>query len=254
MMTNTLDMTKVPGGWKTDEKVDVVRIQYPETRVLSEGVRLVSNFMSIGTVNRINEMMKKAPGMAPVSIQGLKEVTPETTGSWRTTMFNEAMAERLKCLFDTAHFDKERVCDDYTPTDWWQGDKNRRHWKYAGVSPMLRYMRYKTQGRHAVHYDAGYIYPDDNKRTLCSFVLYLSTNSTGATRIINDGQSKIPVWDRNHGDWDVDATPEQVIAKSLPVAGSVLIFDHRIPHDVELYDGAEGDRIIIRGDLIFEAE
>jgi hypothetical protein len=86
---------------------------------------------------------------------------------------------------------------------------------------------------------------------LKSFVLYLSTNSTGATRIIDDGQENIKVWDRNHDDWDRPVNEDEIIVESLPQKGSMLVFDHRVAHDVNLYDGAEGDRIILRGDLIY---
>lgn len=249
------DMSKVPGGWLTNESPVLLGCKAaPKTTEIEDSVWRIDNFISAGTVAAINAMMRhKESDMAPVSIQGLQNVTPETTGSWRTTMFNEEMADGLYRLFRHTSFPKSRLFSPFDSTDWHQGDRKRNTWKWVGVSPVLRYMRYKQAGRHAVHYDCGYIYPDDNIRTLMSFVLYLSTNKTGATRIIDDGQKNIPVWDRNHADWSREATEGEILAESLPVEGSVLLFDHRVPHDVELYDGVEGDRIIIRGDLIFAA-
>ncbi len=143
-------------------------------------------------------------------------------------------------------------CEDTTSTDWWQGQITRR-WRYHGVSPLLRFMKYPKGGHHAAHYDAGYIYADSKYRTLFSFVAYFSTNKTGATRIIRDGQENTPIWDRNHADWDRDARPDEIVAESLPVKGNVLFFQHRIPHDVAEYTDEGQDRIIIRGDLIYNA-
>lgn len=253
------DMQKVPGGWLCEAKDSAplfgCKAASTSTELLvGEDIFLIQNFLAPVSCDAINRLMKTSPGFAPVSIQGLQEVTPETTGSFRCTMWNTYLAKELTRLFNNAHFTKVWKCYPWTSTDWWQGNKQRDKWIYRGASNLLRYMKYFGGGTHFCHYDAGYIPPDnDNYRTLMSFVLYLSTNSTGATRFIEDGQRDVDVWDRNHADWDRGVKPEEVRAKSLPVKGSVLIFPHRAAHDVEMYDGAEGERIIIRGDLFYQA-
>lgn len=249
-------MAKVPGGWLTNETVPLLGCKSaPKTHEIAPNVFRVDHFMDGRSVDSINAMMEQRQGsMAPVSVQGLQEITPETIGSWRTTMFNPAMAAQLERLFDHVDFPKDCHFDEFSPTDFWQGDKNRRHWKWAGVSPMLRYMTYLNGGKHFTHFDAGFVYPDDNYRTLFSFVLYLSTNSSGATRIIDDKQSHLPVWDRNHDDWTREAREDEVIVKSYPTIGSVLIFPHRVSHDVEMFLPSDGEkRIIIRGDLLYRS-
>ena len=105
---------------------------------------------------------------------------------------------------------------------------------------------------HFAHYDAGYFYDDTDYRTLKSMVIYLTTNETCATRFINDKNETVPVWLRNHSDWSRKTRENEVVLKSKPVAGRALIFDHRLCHDVEEYDGKEGSRIIIRGDIIYK--
>lgn len=250
------DMSKVAGGWSPTEAQSCLILgnkRIPLTDNIYKGVYLSKWVLSEFACDSVNAMMEQAPNFAPVSVQGMQDIKDQSDiGSFRATMWNPYLATQLERLFAWTDFPKWRNCEDTTPTDWWQHGKHRE-WAYAGVSPMLRYMKYKTAGKHNCHYDAGFIYPDTNYRTLMSFVLYLSTNATGATRIIRDGQEALPVWERNHDDWSRDVRPDEVLAESYPMKGSVLFFDHRIPHDVQKYDGAEGDRIIIRGDLIYHA-
>jgi hypothetical protein len=257
------DMEKVPGGWLADGPKHLNSGEQSHKKLCPElNVFLIKNALSDFACAKINAFMKNAPSFAPVSVQGLQEVTPETTGSFRATMWNPALAKALTEAFTTYHRLSRVFPHNTFPSDWWQGNitdqtysTESKHWKIwecVGVSPMLRYMKYPKGGKHACHYDAAYIYEGTPFRTLYSFVLYLSTNKTGATRIIYDGQETKPVWDRNHDDWSRDVLPEEVIVESYPVKGNVLIFPHRVPHDVQPYDGAEGDRIIIRGDLIFK--
>ena len=142
-------------------------------------------------------------------------------------------------------------------------------------------MRYERGGRHLVHHDAGYDY-GDGRRTLASVVLYLTggpepepepgpgsgssgsgsgpeTRSRdrrgrglGATRLVDDGQSHLPVWARDHRDWDRDTRPDEVLAAVPPERGAALVLDHRIAHDVARWDGP-GPRIVIRADVVYEA-
>lgn len=249
-------MKSIPGGWAIDKQISLSSGKVSRETVCSERhVNIYRNILDIPSVERVNLFMNGAPNFAPVTVQGLQDVTDDNIGSFRSTMWNPAMASQLAELFKP-HFPTHNLhAEDTFASDWWQNKKKKkkhREWKWVGVSPMLRYMRYPKGGKHACHYDAGFINPDNIHRTLFSFVLYFSTNKTGATRIIRDGQEHLPVWERNHADWDRDVKPEEIVAESYPQAGSVLIFPHRVPHDVQPYDGAEGDRIIIRGDLYFE--
>jgi len=251
------DMTKVAGGWLTDTTVPLIGcLRAPVTEEVLPNVYRVDNFMDARSCAAWIGMMDKSP-VEPegVSIQGMMNPVPENVGSHRITMFNRSLAKELERLFKHVDFKKERVMSDFDSTDFWQGDKNRRNWKFTGVSPMLRTMVYLSGGQHFTHYDAGFEYENDNYRTLMSFVLYLTTNESGATRIIDDKQGHLPVWERDHSDWTREAREDEVLFESYPKAGSLLIFDHRIAHCVQKFEPKENGerRQIVRGDLIFEA-
>lgn len=272
----TPPMHKLPGGWlPSDEDYTESGIaiypspQYDIRYLSSKGddtleppPLLAQHIIPPAVCDRIVEFMMRAPRLAPVSVQGMagspggpadSEPTNDKVGSLRTTTWSPPLAAQLEGVFESLPLCRgDRVMNDYTATDWWQEGMHRR-WRYVGVSPMLRYMRYEEGGEHYAHYDAAFIYPDPTYRTLTSVVIYLSTNSSGATRFVRDNQSTVPVWNRRHEDWSRRVVTDEVVASSLPTKGSVLFFDHRLCHDVAPYDGAEGSRIIIRGDLIYHA-
>lgn len=133
--------------------------------------------------------------------------------------------------------------------------RGHRTWRVVGLSPLLRFMRYERGGHHLVHYDAGYDY-GDGRRTLQSVVIFLTGEGLddlgGHLRFVDDGQSHLPTWERDHRDWERPVREEEVRAFVAPNAGSAVVFDHRIPHDVSPWLGAE-PRIVIRADIVFEA-
>ena len=251
------DMTKVAGGWLTDQTVPLIGcLRRPTTTEVLPNVYRVDGFMHELSCDRWVEMVKGAPVQPEgVSIQGMMNPVPENIGSRRITMFNRALAKELERLFEHVDFRKERVMTDYDSTDFWQGDKSRRNWRYEGVSGVLRTMVYSAGGQHFAHHDQGFIYNNDNYRTLYSFVLYLSTNNSGATRIIDDKQGHLPVWERDHSDWTREAREDEVLFKSYPKKGSLLLFEHRICHDVQKFipESEVEERIVVRGDLIFRS-
>ena len=197
-----------------------------------------------------------ASGQAcPVSVSGHRD-GDTSLGSVRATAWapslGRALWERIRAAVPAL-----REMGDRTPTDWYAlgGRSAHRRWRAMGVGPVLRFMRYEAGGRHCAHYDMGYDYPDA-RRSLMSLVAYLTTVPEGAggrTRIVRDGQEALPVWDRCHDDWTRPVRDDEVVAAVRPVRGDILLFDHRLCHDVEHYTGA-ASRVIVRGDVVFWAE
>lgn len=145
-------------------------------------------------------------------------------------------------------------CDEYSAFDW-QSDNpdNLNIWNFVGVSPLFRYMKYTQGSYHVPHYDSEFKSKQDPlSRTLFSGVLYLTTNKSGATAIINDGQNKLPFKNRNLSDWTRQATRDEIMSWSLPEKGKIIIFPHRLCHSVfPLLEDEE--RIIVRFDLFYSA-
>lgn len=247
-------MEQVPGGWAPERGIIINGTNNPIIHKIvgvPGNVTYIDNFLSIEDCDKIIEFMRDAPRMEPVSVQGGKDVTDYRIGSIRTTMWNTIIAEGLWKLFEKYNAIGNKHCDENTLTDWWQ-DGFKPDWMPVAVSPMLRYMKYNLGGQHYAHYDAAYIYPDSQYRSLMSIVLYLTDNETGCTRFVADGKTG-HVSTRNHDDWDREVKPEEVLLSVNPKKGRILLFDHRMCHDVSMYNGAEGERIIIRGDLIYKA-
>jgi hypothetical protein len=174
-------------------------------------------------------------------------------GSMRATAWSpelaSALGQRIRPALPSVRFLGEDCFTDAFATDTRAG---HRSWRLVGLSPLLRFMRYSPRGRHLCHYDAAYDY-GDGRRTLLSVVFYLSDAlASGATRFVRDGQEHERARERVFDDWARDTRDDEVIAAVRPVAGDVLVFDHRLCHDVERWDGP-GDRVIIRADVVYEA-
>lgn len=248
------NMALVPGGWEP-KPYEVPSLDDPTDCIfLSNHAMLIKNALSWSECDLLMDLMNLSPKMESVSIQGRKDVPDYRIGSTRTSIWSSLLAEQLWKKLKIYLSDREHQMHKRSPTDWWQGNKNRTGWTPIGLTPMFRFMRYDAGGQHYAHYDAGFIYPDDNYRTLKSVVIYLTTNKEGgATRFIEDDQGALPIWDRKHEDWTREAYSKEVITKVQPRRGNILVFDHRLCHDVETFTGIE-PRIIIRADLLFKSD
>lgn len=243
----------LPGGWEPDETL-IPRLTQNESYFIhsSPTALILRDVLSTQDCQSLINLMNQSPSIEPVSVQGLDLSIYDAVGSHRTTIWSPELAKRLWSKIGEYFIDAE-CFDEYSATDWWQGNKNRVNWEAIGISPMLRFMRYEKGGEHYAHYDAGFIYPDDNYRTLKSVVIYLTTSPVGGrTRFIEDEQDQSHVWMRNHKDWVRPSAPKEVKLVSPAVAGGVLIFNHRECHDVEKYLG-DTPRIIIRTDILYKA-
>jgi NAD+ synthetase len=193
---------------------------------------------------RLRAAMADAP-VEPVGVSGVRD--SYGIGSVRATAWSPALAraldERLRPALPSVRF-----LGDRDPTD----ASGHRTWRVVGVSPLLRFMRYEPGGRHLCHYDAAFDY-GDGRRTLLSIVWFLTDAPRGgATRFVRDGQDALPVHARDFADWARDTRDDEVVAAIQPARGHAVVFDHRLCHDVQRWDGP-GDRVIIRGDVVYEA-
>ena len=194
----------------------------------------------------------RASGIAEsVGVTGLKG--SYGVGSVRATAWSPKLAaalwHRLRPVVPAARF-----LDSHSPTDGFATPERRGHrsWRVVGLSPVLRFMRYEPGGQHFCHYDAGFDY-GDGRRSLLSVVFYLSDMpKSGATRFVRDGQSDKPVAERDFSDWSRETRTDEVLCAVHGQRGDALIFDHRLGHDVQRWDGP-GSRIIVRGDVVYEA-
>lgn len=181
-----------------------------------------------------------------VGLDGYANKPYEQIGNFRLSNYNEGFAnalwQRLQPLLPST-----RACDPWSPTD----HDNHRLWKPIGVNPLMRFIRYEEGGQLVAHYDGTYAKTDD-QRTLMSLVIYLTSNETGATRFINDPQAGKRMDEMDFSDWDRAGAADEIIFANPPRAGSALLFDHRLLHDGEPIGEGEGEKIIIRTDIIFE--
>jgi hypothetical protein len=243
---------KLPGGWEPTAVPQLSLENIGQAQYTAPyNIVVVEQLFSPEECEMLIDLMNHAPQLQPVNTQG-KNVEPnQEIGSYRASIWSPKLAADI--WIKLAPYLATMYAQPCTSTDWWQGDKDRHYWHPVGCSPLLRFMKYENNGSHLPHYDVGFIYPDDNYRTLQSVVVYLTTSKNGgATRFIRDDQGFLPVWQRNHDDWETTADPERIYRESAAITGNVLIFDHGKCHDVTAHLDDE-PRIIIRMDIVFKA-
>lgn len=258
--TTKPESNSLPGFWEPTSQYP--ELSEPPSIKLLKGLSkdeafIIENAISPRECNELIRFMNCSPNFEEVGVQGMKDKKDERIGSLRTSIWSPSTAEniwnKINYLLPVVHRGV------YTATDWYQFLSEKELYegglKYlpVAISPLLRFMQYNNGGQHYAHYDASYIYPNYRYRTLKSMVIYLTTNEGAATRFVNDGQESVFIWDRNHDDWSRPVKPEEVIAKSECIAGNILIFNHRLCHDVEHYFG-DNKRIIIRGDVVYKQD
>src|SRR5450432_2027122 len=219
---------------------------------LPEGIALRAHaVLSHADCQRLIAAMHDSGKAEAVGVSGIKG--SYGVGSVRATAWSPELAgalwRRLKPAVPTVRF-----LHAHSPTDGFATKERSGHrsWRVVGLSPVLRFMRYEPGGQHFCHYDAGFDY-GDGRRSLLSVVFYLSeTPDSGATRFVRDGQGKKPTAERDFSDWTRETRAEEVLCEVHAKRGDALVFDHRLCHDVQRWDGP-GSRLIVRADVVYEA-
>lgn len=256
-IVNTTKPTKdsLPGFYEPQESIQLNKL--PSINELMQDGRafVIENALTHIECDMLINYMNKSDNFEEVGVQGMMDKKDVRIGSLRTSIWDPNLAEQIWNRISNLLPNVEGSND--TATDWWQGLYPNYiynpviEYLPVAVSPLLRFMKYSKGGQHYAHYDAGFIYPQQEYRTLKSMVIYLTTNQNAATRFIKDGQDNIDIWNRKHEDWSREVKEEEIIAKSECIKGNILIFDHRLCHDVEKYMGND-PRIIIRGDIVYK--
>lgn len=173
----------------------------------------------------------------PVGYNGIKEDyrPSDPVGSWRMSSMDETLAGDLW----------QRLC---------RAVPSYPGHRAVGLNPLLRFIRYRSDGLLVPHYDGPFHYPDGKRVTLVTLVLYLEYSgliSGGATRFIADPQRHLPAEQKDYSDWPRLAREDEVIASVAPAPGRALMFEHRVLHDSEAVSG-EGQKTILRTDVVYE--
>lgn len=176
----------------------------------------------------VDLLLGQISSWVPAGIDGYSQMKDSTIGSFRATIYSQKLADIIK----------DRISAQPFALD--EGSLYR----FSGVSPSFRFIRYESGGQLIPHYDRSFVY-HEKKKTLFTLIIYLSIpDSGGKTRFIKETR-------KNHQfkDW-IDGSSFEVVSIPLQEKGHHLIFPHQTLHDGEKIDN--GQKIIIRTDLVYE--
>lgn len=177
-------------------------------------------------------LLEQIPRWVKAGLNGKKinSSNDQEVGSYRATIYSNELAKiigkRIKSQSLLIHEDEL--------------------FRYVGVSPSFRFIKYEEGGRLVPHYDYPYRV-SNTKTTLVSVVIYLKKADVGGdTRFIEDNRKPY-----TYEDWN-DAKEDDIIIKFIPEVeeGQALIFPHHHFHDCSKIE--KGEKIIIRTDLVYE--
>lgn len=189
----------------------------------------IPDLLSKSEISRLNNFICEQE-CVPVGLDGIKDnyQKGDRIGSYRLSIYNKEMADILwHRIYKASSFLEE----DY--------------WVPIGVNPLFRVIVYKEGGELIPHYDAPYI-QDGNIMTRKSMVIYLTDNTEGTTDFLYDDQDESPIKDYS----DRPGYQGKLMASFIPVAGSSLIFNHRVLHSVKSLESEE--KTIIRTDIMYK--
>ncbi len=180
----------------------------------------------------------------PVGIDGYLKNFNGIIGSYRASVYDQILANYFFNILKK-YLNHNLTLNEYATTDW----DFHSNWKFIGINPLFRFIKYENNGMLVPHYDASFIY-NNEKRTLKSLVIYLTTNNTGKTRFLNDQQINIPYQNRNFDDQFFKPLDKDIYFENSCITGDAISFNHRLLHDSSIIENEI--KIIIRTDLVYE--
>ncbi len=213
-------------------------------------IHSIDNLLTQDNLNSILSWAKEnAPSMVSTDSHGQKllpSISPDLPGSSRLSFYSPEFAQILNEKLKFSGFEHFKYLDNLTATN----GSASSVWKFIGINPMIRLIKYNVSQGLVAHYDDSYV-ENKNQKSLMTLLLVISNDCTGgSTRFIKDPQESLDFATRNFSDWDRPAQPQEVILSLKPKPGSAIFFNHRVLHDGEPI--TSGEKIILRTELMFE--
>ncbi|KAF2204292.1 hypothetical protein GQ43DRAFT_438112 [Delitschia confertaspora ATCC 74209] len=171
-------------------------------------------------------------------------------GSYRTTAYDEDIAcslwERLRPALEPLHL--------MNNCNGWE-EKGSSVWVPVGVNPLLRFIRFERGGATVPHYDSSFNNKDGKRKTLMSVIFTLTSkpkSSGGNVRFLLDTQRWRPLEEQDFTDHTQLGSPKDVLVEVPSGIGDCVVFDHKVLHDISIWNEDSSPRILLRTDLIYE--
>lgn len=207
----------------------------------------LNNFIPEKMLNAIKDEINTMNWVAVGENGMLKDYKEgDKIGSKRLSIYSEELSEYMTNYLKDI-YPKTVEYNDYSQTEI----DNHYSWKFEGVNPLMRFIKYENDGKLIPHYDWSYVQDDEN-RTLVTLLIYLESDCKGGyTRFIKDEQKHLKLVDRDLKDWEnfIPDVSELIDYEYIGQDGSAILFEHGVLHDSS--ELKEGTKIVLRTDLMF---
>lgn len=177
--------------------------------------------------------------------------SPSTRLSWWDPVLAERLWEQLRGAIPPVRVVRDDDAIDSgepgAPGDRWPV------WRPVGVSPYVRVLVGEAGQWLVPHVDTAFDVGDGLHRTLQSVLIAIDVPDPmagGRTRFLVDPWRHLPVAERPLLDEPVPAAAHRVLAAVTHRRGRALVFDHRLLHEQETFDGP-GVRVLLRTDIVY---
>eukprot|EP01124_Arcella_intermedia_P022985 TRINITY_DN3547_c0_g1_i1.p1 TRINITY_DN3547_c0_g1~~TRINITY_DN3547_c0_g1_i1.p1 ORF type:complete len:286 (+),score=69.08 TRINITY_DN3547_c0_g1_i1:127-984(+) len=126
------------------------------------------------------------------------------------------------------------------------GFKLEGEWLPFGLNPCWRICKYTPGGHFGPHYDGAY-WKNTSERSLMTLNIYLNGDFEGGTTNFLSENQTLSLTDNMFR-----ASPENILFKVTPQAGTALIFNHMILHEGDVLQS--NVKYIMRSDIMFRRE
>lgn len=199
----------------------------------------VQNMLTESDVNILTEFFNQGNDHSYYYTDRDGSLSPEKSFSKRKSLYSEHLS---KIIFERLNPHLDKILKLKNSDLEFEELKYNTLWTPVSISPYFRFIEYTKNGELIPHYDTPHKY-DSETFTLKTLVLSLTTNKEGATEFYFEDCI-------DYKDYD-DLILKDPVTKYEHESGSMLMFDHRVLHQVKPIKKDE-TKLIIRTDLIYK--
>ncbi len=190
---------------------------------------IYNNFLTPNQASFFIDLFNSSPivSMSQDSIKA--QYGYEEKGIKRSTFFSPQIAQRLFRQMQILNYNNSFSMSGSIESKKLPNSLESQNYEFAMINPVFRFVKYSSSQSLIPHYDKS-IEKSASLRSTHTLIIYLSPNSTGATRLIKEKfeNHELKDWDKSQVS---QLLPSDIYKEITPERGRLFIFEHGLLHD-----------------------